>query len=81
MLAAVAFCVGVFILGQTLLQAGLAACFPVPTSTLTSPLMQREVNDVELLLFALGQNVEEKLPTMLNSWRRLHLAAYLCGPG
>ena len=54
MLAAVAFCVGVFILGQTLLQAGLAACLPVPARTLTPTLMQGEVNDVELLLFALG---------------------------
>ena len=54
MLAAVSFGVGVFILGQALLQAGLAAGFPVPTSTLTPPLVQGEVNDVELLLLALG---------------------------
>ena len=80
-LAAVSFGVGVLILGQALLQAGLAARLPVPTSALTPPLVGSEVNDVELLLFALGQNVEEKLPTMLNSWRRLHLAAYLCGLG
>ena len=49
MLAAVAFGVGVFIWGKTLLQAGLAAGFPVPTSALTPPLVQGEVNDVELL--------------------------------
>jgi hypothetical protein len=80
-LAAVSFGVGVLILGQALLQAGLTACFPVPTSALTPPLEGSEVNDVELLIFALGKNVEEELSTVLNSWRRLHLAAGPCGPG
>jgi len=52
-LAAVAFGVGVFILGQALLQTGLAAGFPVPTSALTPPLEGSEVNDVELLFLGL----------------------------
>ena len=52
-LAAVAFRVGVFIWGKTLLQAGLAAGFPVPARTLTPPLVQGEVNDVELLFLGL----------------------------
>lgn len=79
-LAAVSFGVGVLILGQALLQAGLASRFPVPTSALTPPLEGSEVNDVELLFLALGKNVEEELSTMLNFWRRLHLADGPSGP-
>ncbi len=64
-LASISVCLGVLSI-LPFLQTGLASGLPVPTGALTPPLVEGEVDDVELLFLRLTCYVEEKLTSVLN---------------